>query len=164
MVKPFAIEHQPEISLSPAALPYYALRTTMRMLAALVASLLFTFTYATLAAKSRHAGMVLIPLLETSAAQTRSCGRSAGAAALADAVEADEPAGGGTCAGATVSGSSSSRMPALKALMPLAKSPITRGSLPAPNRIRMIANTTIQCIKLKEPMMSMTPDADHSAF
>ena len=64
MVRPFAIEHQPEISLSPAALPYYALRTTMRMLAALVASLLFTFTYATLAAKSRRAEMVLIPLLD----------------------------------------------------------------------------------------------------
>ena len=36
----------------------------MRMLAALVASLVFTFTYATLAAKSRRAEMVLIPLLD----------------------------------------------------------------------------------------------------
>ena len=36
----------------------------MRMLAALVASLIFTFTYATLAAKSRRAEMVLIPLLD----------------------------------------------------------------------------------------------------
>jgi NitT/TauT family transport system permease protein len=34
------------------------------MLAALVASLIFTFTYATLAAKSRRAEMVLIPLLD----------------------------------------------------------------------------------------------------
>ena len=34
-------------------LPYYALRTTLRMFAAMAASLLFTFTYATLAAKSR---------------------------------------------------------------------------------------------------------------
>ncbi len=64
MVTPFAVEHQPEISLAPTALPYYALRTTMRMLAALVASLIFTFTYATLAAKSRRAKMVLIPLLD----------------------------------------------------------------------------------------------------
>ena len=38
---------QPGISLSPTALPVYALRTTMRMLAALVASLIFTFIYAT---------------------------------------------------------------------------------------------------------------------
>jgi NitT/TauT family transport system permease protein len=64
MVTPFAAEHQPEISLAPTALPYYALRTTMRMLAALVASLIFTFTYATLAAKNRRAEMVLIPLLD----------------------------------------------------------------------------------------------------
>ena len=45
-------------------LPVYALRATMRMLAALVASLLFTFTYATAAGKSRRAEMVLIPLLD----------------------------------------------------------------------------------------------------
>jgi len=64
MVGPFVAEHQQAISLSPAALPSYVLRTVMRMLAALVASLIFTFTYATLAAKSRRAEMVLIPLLD----------------------------------------------------------------------------------------------------
>src|SRR6516165_10066843 len=64
---------------------------------------------------------------------------------------------GGTCAGGVVSASSSSFIPALKALMPLAKSPITRGSFPAPNRIRIMARTTIQCIKLNEPIMT-TPD------
>jgi NitT/TauT family transport system permease protein len=64
MVAPFVAQHQPEISLSPAALPLYTLRTVMRMLAALVASLIFTFTYATLAAKSRHAETVLIPMLD----------------------------------------------------------------------------------------------------
>ena len=53
MVAPFVAAHQPSISLSSANLPGYALRTTMRMLAALVASLIFTFTYATPAAKSR---------------------------------------------------------------------------------------------------------------
>lgn len=36
MVAPFVIAHQPEISLSPAALPFYTLRTVMRMLAALI--------------------------------------------------------------------------------------------------------------------------------
>ena len=64
MLAPFAAARQPEISLSLAALPSYARRTTIRMLAALVASLIFTFTYATLAAKSRRAEMVLIPLLD----------------------------------------------------------------------------------------------------
>ncbi len=64
MAAPFAVTHQPVISLSPTALPLYALRTVMRMLAALLVSLIFTFTYATLAAKSRRAEMVLIPLLD----------------------------------------------------------------------------------------------------
>jgi NitT/TauT family transport system permease protein len=64
MLAPFPATQQPAISLSPDALPNYALRTTMRMLAALIASLLFTFTYGTLAAKSRRAEMVLIPLLD----------------------------------------------------------------------------------------------------
>jgi len=64
MLAPLAAGQQPEISLAPSALPNYALRTTMRMLAALVASLVFTFTYGTLAAKSRRAEMVLIPLLD----------------------------------------------------------------------------------------------------
>ena len=64
MVVPFVTTQQPRISLSPAALPGYALRTTMRMLAALVASLIFTFTYATPAAKSRRAETVLVPLLD----------------------------------------------------------------------------------------------------
>jgi NitT/TauT family transport system permease protein len=64
MVGPFAVGHQVDISLSPAALPLYTLRTVMRMLAAMVASLLFTFTYATAAGKSRRAEMVLIPILD----------------------------------------------------------------------------------------------------
>jgi len=64
MLGPFVPSAQPEISMSPLALPMYTLRTVMRMLAAMVASLLFTFTYATLAAKSRRAEMVLIPLLD----------------------------------------------------------------------------------------------------
>jgi len=47
-----------------AHVPAYALRTTLRMFAALAASLLFTFTYATWAAKSRRARLVLVPLLD----------------------------------------------------------------------------------------------------
>jgi NitT/TauT family transport system permease protein len=64
MVAPFVLARQPAISLSPSVLPGFALRTTMRMLAALVLSLIFTLTYATCAAKSRRAEMVLIPLLD----------------------------------------------------------------------------------------------------
>ncbi len=52
------------VSLDPARLPEYALRTTMRMLAAIVASLVFTFIYGALAAKSKRAELVLIPLLD----------------------------------------------------------------------------------------------------
>jgi len=52
------------ISLDPRRLPEYALRTSLRMIAGMVASLVFTFGYAALAAKSRHAEMVLIPLLD----------------------------------------------------------------------------------------------------
>ncbi len=61
---PLATVQDAELSLDPLMLPEYALRTTLRMLAAIVASLLFTLTYGTLAAKSRRAEMVLIPLLD----------------------------------------------------------------------------------------------------
>ena len=61
---PIASIQNTAIHLDPIWLPYYALRSTARMFAALAFSLLFTFTYATLAAKSRRAGMVLIPILD----------------------------------------------------------------------------------------------------
>jgi NitT/TauT family transport system permease protein len=53
-----------DVSLDPIRLPGYAVRTTLRMFAALMASLLFTFTYGAAAAKSRRAGLVLIPILD----------------------------------------------------------------------------------------------------
>ncbi|MBN9990840.1 sulfonate ABC transporter permease, partial [Listeria monocytogenes] len=40
------------------------LRTTLRMFAALAASLVFTFVVATLAAKSKRAEMVIVPALD----------------------------------------------------------------------------------------------------
>jgi len=52
------------VSLDPGNLPEYSLRTTLRMLLAIVCSIIFTFVYAALAAKSRRAEMVLIPLLD----------------------------------------------------------------------------------------------------
>jgi NitT/TauT family transport system permease protein len=52
------------ISLAPSALVGYAARTALRMVIAMLASLVFTFTYATLAAKSRRAEVILVPLLD----------------------------------------------------------------------------------------------------
>ncbi len=52
------------VSLNPWMLPGYVARTTLRMLAGLSLSLLFTFTYATWAAKSPRAGRILIPVLD----------------------------------------------------------------------------------------------------
>ncbi len=61
---PIAAPESTVTSLDYAHLPYYAMRTTLRMFAAMGASLVFTFTYATLAAKSRRAELILIPLLD----------------------------------------------------------------------------------------------------
>ncbi|CAJ7787871.1 nitrate/sulfonate/bicarbonate ABC transporter inner membrane protein [Burkholderia pseudomallei] len=61
---PIATLETQRISLDPANLPEYALRTTLRMLAAMIAALAFTLVYGTLAAKSRRAGMVLVPILD----------------------------------------------------------------------------------------------------
>src|SRR6202047_596845 len=52
------------LSLDPSHLPEYAARTTFRMLAGLVLSLVFTLTYATWAAKSERAGKLLVPILD----------------------------------------------------------------------------------------------------
>ncbi len=52
------------LSLDPVHLPVYAARTTLRMFTALIVSLLFTFTYATWAAKSPRAEKLLVPLLD----------------------------------------------------------------------------------------------------
>jgi len=64
MAQPLTALDVTPLTLDPAALPGYALRTTLRMLAALVLSMIFTLTYGTLAAKSRRAGALLVPLLD----------------------------------------------------------------------------------------------------
>lgn len=61
---PFSVAHGITIGLDPARLPEYALRTTLRMFVALAASFLFTFIYATAAAKSRRLEQLLVPLLD----------------------------------------------------------------------------------------------------
>jgi NitT/TauT family transport system permease protein len=64
VLQPLAeLQKQPP-SLDPRHLPEYAARTTLRMLVAMVLSLIFTFTYATLAAKSKSAERLLVPLLD----------------------------------------------------------------------------------------------------
>jgi NitT/TauT family transport system permease protein len=52
------------VSLDPVNLPYYGLRTLLRMLIALLLSLVFTFVYATVAAKVPRTEKVLIPILD----------------------------------------------------------------------------------------------------
>jgi NitT/TauT family transport system permease protein len=64
LLQPLSELQMTPVSLDPANLPEYAARTTLRMLLALVLSLVFTFTYATLAAKSRRAETLLVPLLD----------------------------------------------------------------------------------------------------
>jgi NitT/TauT family transport system permease protein len=64
MTGPLAAPQGGELSLDPSHLPYYALRTTLRMMIAMAGSLIFTFTYATAAAKSRRAEVILVPVLD----------------------------------------------------------------------------------------------------
>ena len=52
------------VTLDSRYLPYYALRTVIRMFAALAASLVFTVVVATLAARSRRAGQIIVPMLD----------------------------------------------------------------------------------------------------
>jgi NitT/TauT family transport system permease protein len=52
------------VSTDPANLPYYAVRSLLRMFIALIVAVLFTFVYATAAARLRRTEKVLIPLLD----------------------------------------------------------------------------------------------------
>src|SRR6201992_3289913 len=60
LTQPLARLEAVPISLDPRSLVGYAARTGLRMLIAMGCSLVFTFVYATLAAKSRRAEMVLV--------------------------------------------------------------------------------------------------------
>lgn len=59
-----AVPESLEISLDLDHVPYYLFRSTVRMFIAFGASLAFTFTYGSLAAHSRRAERVLMPLLD----------------------------------------------------------------------------------------------------
>ena len=64
VVQPISALQVTPVTLDPANLPGYALRTTLRMFAALACSLVFTLGYATLAAKNKRAEQILIPILD----------------------------------------------------------------------------------------------------
>ncbi|MDY0747184.1 ABC transporter permease subunit [Paucibacter sp. R3-3] len=64
MARPFHLGETLPISLEPEVLPYYMLRTTLRMFIALGASLIFACVFAALAAKVRALEKVLVPLLD----------------------------------------------------------------------------------------------------
>lgn len=61
---PFHVGETIPISLDPSHLPFYTLETVLRMAIALVASTLFTLVYAALAAKSKAAERLLVPVLD----------------------------------------------------------------------------------------------------
>ncbi|WP_375134490.1 ABC transporter permease [Roseateles aquatilis] len=64
MARPFELGDPLPLSLDPSHLPYYLLRTNLRMLAAMVLALLFSAVFAVLAAKVRAAEKVLVPMLD----------------------------------------------------------------------------------------------------
>jgi NitT/TauT family transport system permease protein len=62
---PWTVAQAPSsVSTDPAELPYYAARSLLRMFIALALSVLFTFVYATAAARLRRTEKILIPLLD----------------------------------------------------------------------------------------------------
>ena len=64
MTRPFTLGQATPISLDPSYLPYYLLRTILRMFTALACALLFSFAFAAIAAKYKTAEKVMIPLLD----------------------------------------------------------------------------------------------------
>lgn len=64
MSTPYELGQVIPISLNPSHLPFYAARTVVRMLIALCVSLLFTFTFATFAAKNKRAEKIIIPVID----------------------------------------------------------------------------------------------------
>jgi len=64
MARPYAIGETLPLTLDPWMLPYYLLRTTLRMFLALGASLVFSCLFAVTAVKWRAAERVMVPLLD----------------------------------------------------------------------------------------------------
>ncbi len=64
MATPYSLGESLPISLSPTQLPFYALRTVLRMFIALFLSIIFTFVVGALAAKNRRAEQIIIPAID----------------------------------------------------------------------------------------------------
>ena len=64
MATPYALGDPLPLSLDPIHLPFYALRTVLRMFLALMISLIFTFIIGTLAAKNKRAEQLIIPAID----------------------------------------------------------------------------------------------------
>lgn len=64
MATPYQLGDPIPISLAPSNLPFYALRTVLRLFVALIFSLLFTFVVGALAAKNRRAEQIIIPAID----------------------------------------------------------------------------------------------------
>jgi len=64
MATPYQVGMPLEITLDPLYLPYYLLRTTLRMMTALFLSLIFSFVFAALAARYRLAEKIMVPALD----------------------------------------------------------------------------------------------------
>lgn len=64
MARPYQLGEVLPLSLDPLNLPYYLVRSTLRMFIALAASILFSCAFAVLATKVRAAEKVLVPMLD----------------------------------------------------------------------------------------------------
>ena len=64
MGRPFQLGETLPLSLDPLNLPYYLLRTTLRMFIALAASMVFSCVFAALTVKYKVAEKILVPLLD----------------------------------------------------------------------------------------------------
>jgi len=64
MARPYQLGETLPISLDPVYLPYYLLRTTLRMFLALAASVVFSCVFAVLTTRYKLAERILIPLLD----------------------------------------------------------------------------------------------------
>ncbi len=64
MTRPYEVGEALPLTLDPWMLPYYLLRTTLRMFLALGASLLFSCLFAAVATKYRAAERVMVPMLD----------------------------------------------------------------------------------------------------
>ncbi len=64
MARPFQLGETLPLSLDPLNLPYYLLRTTIRMFIALAASMVFSCVFAAMTVKYKVAEKILVPLLD----------------------------------------------------------------------------------------------------